>query len=296
MNKPRHVWLSVLGCGLLLAVLASFLFRFSPLRPGPSSEPKFAGQPLSVHLRNQTYGDVRIDRAAKEAIRDLGSNGVPFLVEILEARESRFRAAVRSLVQRQNLWRIHYTPLSVRQNEAALACETLGPTAAPAAPALRRLVNDPVLAPAAIAALAQIGPENLPFLMNLLQTGSDTARIHAAGHLRHLRPAHEVVPALMRALQDSHPVVRSRAAESLGTFADKAEIIVPALVASLDDLYPLVRDSAAQSLGWLGPDASSAAPKLLRKLHEQRDLIESRRIEEALKAVAPAAAESAGLK
>jgi HEAT repeat protein len=266
---------------------------FAEMKP---AEPQHDGQPLSVFLRNQTYGDVRIDRAAKEAIRDMGSNAVPYLVEVLEARESRWRIALRDLAERHKLWRSSSPPLTTRQNDAALACEVLGPTAAPAAPALRRLVNDPVLAPAAIAALAQIGPENLPVLTNALQTGIDTARIHAAGHLRHLRPAERVIPALVNALRDTNALVRSRAAESLGTFRDHPTLAVPALVACLDDKSPPVRCSAAQSLGWIGPEASAATPKLLQRFQESKDPMSGRRFAEALKAIRPEAAESAGVK
>src|SRR5262245_65790695 len=83
-------------------------------------EPVFDGRPLSYYLDKQTYGELRTERDARESIRDFGTNAVPSLIEILNARESRFKAKLRGVLQSQPLIRFHSTPLSVRQRQAAL--------------------------------------------------------------------------------------------------------------------------------------------------------------------------------
>ena len=231
-------------------------------------EPELNGIPLSHYLDKQTYGELRTERDARESIRDFGSNAVPYLIRILEARESKFKATLRELAQKQSVIRIHFTPLFARQSQAALACAELGPMAASASPALARLANDPVLCRHSLSALAMIGPENFPILTNALLTGIPAARAEAAGDLRYMTPRHAPVPVLLHALHDPEPEVRSNAAGSLAYLRCHLDQVVPALIRGLHDTNAFVRVKTAESLGWLQQDAIAALPAL-RTLHQE---------------------------
>jgi hypothetical protein len=259
-------------------------------------EPQHDDQPLSYHLASLTYGDVRRERAAREAVRAMGTNAVPHLIRILDARESRFKTSFNQLASRQSLIRFRFEPLSVRQMHAALACQELGPVAAPAIPALAALVTDPELAQWAVPALAEIGPQTFPLLTNALFSGNPTAKAAAAGSLRHMRPRELAVPPLLRMLESPDARLRSLAAESLGAVGLDSSAIVSALIPRLDDVDNSVRISAARSLGWLGHSASAAVPKLIELYRSEEGMPGQWHVGNALALVDLAAAEREGVK
>ena len=278
--------------------MAAIAIAFTALwltAPEPK-EPMFEGKPLSYYLDKQTYGELRTERDARESIRDFGTNAVPSLIEILSARESRFRAKVRAFVQNQPLIRFRSVPLVVRQRQAALACAELGPMAAPAIPSLVHFVDNPDVAPAAIAALAMIGPATFPILTNALLSGIPAARIEAAGDLRYMLPREQAVPPLLCALRDPLPGVRANAAGSLGFLGAKPDAVVPALMVCLADTDLAVRTSAVEALGWFRQSATRAVPNLVELQRNETGTVLGQKIAEALKAIDAAAGESAGVR
>ncbi len=279
---------------ITLAVLAAAGLRLASRQP---REPEYDGQPLRYYLSSQTYGDLRREREAREAIREMGSNAVPCLMEILSARESWFAHQFRQLLRRQSLVRLNLVPLAERQRHAAMACLEIGPAAAPAIPALARLVDDPDLACWAIAALSQIGPQTFPLLTNALLNGRlPLARVEAAGDLRYMQARHLPVPALLQALKEPIPLVRSRALDTLGFLGCRPDLVVPALIACLEDPDVTVRLSAVRSLGWFRSDAASAIPALLELFRREESTALGHEVREALNAIDPAVVEGAGTK
>ena len=73
-------------------------------------------------------------------------------------------------------------------------------------------------------------------------------------------------PALIAALKDQVPSVRSSAALALGQIGLAGEGVVPALIAALADADPRVRSSAALALGQVGPAAGGVMPALIAAL------------------------------
>src|ERR1051325_982595 len=110
---------------ITLAVLATAGLLVASRQPRQPREPEYDGKPLSYYLGSQTYGELRREREAREAIREMGSNAVPCLVEILNARESWLHIQFRQLLQRQSLFRCNPVPLSERKKHAAMACVEL---------------------------------------------------------------------------------------------------------------------------------------------------------------------------
>jgi HEAT repeat protein len=275
--------------GIIGLSVAALAFR-------DAGEPRFDGQPLSYHLASLTYGDVRRERAAREAVHAIGSNAVPHLVRILDARESRSKSLFNQLAGRQSIVRFRFEALAVRQIHAAMACQELGPTAAPAIPSLARLMDDSEMGSWAVAALAEIGPQTLPLLTKALLSARANTRCAAAGHLRLMRPPELAVPPLVAALAHSDPDMRRLAAQSLGAMRVNSPEVVTALASRLDDPVAEVRVNAAVSLGWYGPAALAHVARLAGLYENMEGAQEQWRVGEALKAIDPSAAESAGAK
>ena len=290
MSAARH-HTSRIAAGLLILILLALIVLAANRQP---AEPHLNGIPLSHYLDQQTYGELRTEREAREAIRSFGTNAVPYLIRILEARESKLKTTFRELAQRQTIIRFHFTPLFARQSQAALACAELGPLAAAASPSLARLANDPLLCRHVITALAMIGPENFPMLTNALLTGIPAARAEAAGDLRYMIPRERPVPVLLHALKDPDAEVRSNAAGSLAFLRCQLDVVVPTLINCLRDPDAAVRGSAAQGLGGLQQDAIPALPTLLKLLHETPDAAAKMKIIEALHSIDPKVAKFGG--
>jgi HEAT repeat protein len=287
-TSSKAMAVTLLAVGLLACGGARLIVR-------EPAEPEYEGQPLSYYLNSLTY-DVRRDRAAREAVRAIGSNAVPHLIRILDARESPFKIRFNELAGRQSLIRFRFTPLSARQVPAAISCQELGPVAAPAIPALARLVDNPELARWAVPALAEIGPQTFPLLTNALFSGNPAARAAAAGSLRRMRPRELAMAPLLRTLDHTDAGLRALAAESLGALGLDSSAIVAALIPRLDDEDNSVRIATARSLGWLGRAASAAVPKLIELYRSEEGRPGQWPVANALASIDAAAAESAGVK
>jgi HEAT repeat protein len=225
----------------------------------------------------------------------MGPNAVPHLIKILDARESRFKNWFKEMAGRQSFIRFRFEPLGPRQVQAAMACQELGPIAAPAIPSLARLLDDPQLGHLAVAALAEIGPQTFPLLTNALVSRWPSIRFAAVGHLRLSRPRERALPPLLAALRSDESNMRTLAAESLGALGLHSREVISALTGLLDDPDTAVRVNAARSLGWSGGAAAGSVPKLLELYGSLDGQQEQLRVAEALASIDPAAAQRAGI-
>lgn len=256
------------------------------------AEPQLNGIPLSHYLDKKSYGELRTERDARESIRAFGTNAVPHLIRMLDARESSLKNSFNEWADYfSSSWiRFRFASVTARQIQAASACQELGPLAAPAIPSLARLIDDPQLGYWVVAALAEIGPQTFPLLTNALSSPWPATRFAAAGRLRLARPREQAVPPLLLALTSQESAMRSLAAESLGALGVHSRAVIAALTVSLDDPNTDVRVSAACSLGWCGVAAASSVPKLLELHRRQEGTPEQQRIAEALASIETAAA------
>jgi hypothetical protein len=81
----------------------------------------------------------------------------------------------------------------------------------------------------------------------------------------------QAVPALIEALHDDKPRVRELAALALARMGPEAESSVPELIVALQDSDLEVQRSAARALGQIGPEANQAIPALLETIHHEAD-------------------------
>ena len=246
-------------------------------------EPLYQGKRLSVWLeiaykakwsRTHWPDNERPEQAlmqAMQAIRHIGTNALPVLIDMLHAQDSRLKEVMMTWAQKQKLVHFHFKSADQRRWEAVWGYEALGPLARAQVPSLSdTLTHDPSaeVRRAAACALGYIGPK---------------ARLAA--------------PALFRATKDMDAGVRTCAVEALGRILPDPQRTIPVLVAGLDDLCLNVEEAAAIGLGEYGPEARAAVPALVAMLATNNAAeLDYAVLRTALKKIDPAAAAKAGVK
>ncbi|CAK9046925.1 unnamed protein product [Durusdinium trenchii] len=247
--------------------------------------------------------DYRVDvfSAALGALRQIGSlpsRAVPMLLEALDARHPAVRSgAVQALVQMgpaegipQLLQALDDEDFNVRQAAAEALSQMSSSTQ------LQEALQKPETFVQRRAAdeLAGLGGPVVSHLLKALEDEQNAVRRGAAAELlgKMGAAAAEVVPKLLKALEDPDVGVRSRAATALGQIGPAAAEAVPHLLEVLRDTDRLVRSHAAWALGQIGPAAAEAVPALLRTLPEDPDLVVRCNVARALGQIGPAAAEA----
>ncbi len=163
------------------------------------------------------------------------------------------------------------------RRRAAQALGECGPTAREAVGPLINALSDPDFWVSETAALA---------LRKI--TGSPDPE---AGRRRRNRDEPEATPPavtrLLKALQD--PSSRWMAVVALGQMGASAHEAIPALIEALEDTEAAVRWDAAKALGKMGSVAARAVPALTAVLHQQDDDVAREHVVAALGAIGPAA-------
>jgi HEAT repeats len=263
MRKQRRN----LQLAALLAVALVSALIWLALRPRePADEPVYEGKRLSEWL---TFGrSGYFAPGAEDAIRHIGTNALPTLLQMLRANDSRLKLQFVALAQKQHFVRLHYVPAAQINWEAMSAFRVLGPTAGGAVPGLIKILDEKVSDGSqwsVIDSLGWIGPAASPAAPSLLRTVGDTnarpdARVNAAWALVHIQADPGlVVPALIKCLGDPNWTVRMDASESLGQMGSDAQAAVPALLVLLKDTNPNVRAEAEQALKTIDPEAAAQA-------------------------------------
>lgn len=226
------------------AALAAFSLAVGAwvsLRP---AEPVYRGRPLSQCLApclsNPDRGSMNWAARtleADEAVRHFGTDAVPTLLRMLEARDPSPKARLIDLAERRCGVFIKHASAEEQNEAGQRGFEVLGAEGSNAVPALLRIARrnlSPASHSAAIAALGAVGPPAKAAVPSLLQWATNDgtqggAAIRALGRIR-AEPS-IVVPFLTNALAD--PNIRPSVVFALGEFGTKAIPAVPALVALL---------------------------------------------------------------
>jgi HEAT repeat protein len=258
MKKPwRIAAFSVIG----LLIIAWIVAAISGAR-----EPEYDGKKLTQwleELRRPSSPSPLARTNAMIAIRQMGTNAVPYMVTMLRAKDSRLKAKCVDLLSRLRWVNIQFRDDYLRREDALRGLGVLGPDARAAIPDVAKLLDDRRHAQMAAYTLHQIGTEAAPVLVQALNSTNTWARSQAAGFLGASGDAASV-PSLIAALKDSDFITKSRAAHALSRFPEQAEVIVPALIGCLDDPYDTFRMNAARALGSFGEKAKPAFPNLMK--------------------------------
>ncbi len=269
MSKRQRLFL-LLVCALVAGVALMLLSR--------THEPSYNGRSLSDWLVGLTnyHGDDDTDQAA-EAIRQIGTNAIPYLVQYshytpwpLRVKAAEGIAALGKRVGRG--WRLRGSRSEARAQGAFDALAILGPAAVVTIPDLTQLAADTGdlgRASQAIATLGYMGAQALSPLMAILTNQQARLRPQAAMSLSQLgTKARPAVTILIEYLRDPKEDLAALSAMSLGKMRQEPSRVVPALITALQDPRPRVRHYAAEALGQFGDQAASAVPALVKLLND----------------------------
>ena len=233
--------------GLLLAGIAGWLlWRAS----SASHEPIFEGRTLSRWLdhhvassaANPPYGSPGWEKA-DEAIRHIGTNGIPTLLEMIRAKDRlplvlKFMDAARRYGFPVKTYR-HAITL---HEEAEYAFKMLGTNAVAAVPDLIRTYEQDISHSSQMCAALSLGhigrgaQAALPALFRNFTHTNGEARFYAVSAVMHIggEPG-AVVPALTSVLKDPNVNVRWNALVGLSMFGGRARPAVPEILKMLND-------------------------------------------------------------
>ncbi len=235
--------------------------------------------------RSAAYGLARIgNKAVPELIEAAQNPGIHGSWPAIDALRQIGQPAVPALIEALNKSPIDSEPI-VR------ALCTIGPPAegvptlvrtikedknhkarAYAATALGKLDSD-----AKSAAPGLVEKSVVPALIDALKDDHPRVRSAAVRALRHMGPQGKVaVPLVIEKLKDEDRMVRSGAAGVLAEIAEpELKSAVPALTKALDDEYVFVRTRSAKALGRIGPDAKVAVTALIETLTDRTTAVSS---------------------
>jgi hypothetical protein len=225
MGKKRFIVVAAL---VAIAVLAGLVGRMnSPV------EPMYRGKTLSFWLQ-QYYGLALMESPAQdfhteadEAVREIGTNGIPLLLQKIRANDSPLDVLLQKIHERysragsnsvQSAWRrrlasIDTTRSGIVNFEAARAFGVLGAGASNAVPELIKIYRQNTSEDsqdAVVRSLGYIGPaarNAVPLLWVQTRSTNDYCRMSAIWALGEIHTQPEtVVPALMSLFQNADPM------------------------------------------------------------------------------------------
>lgn len=158
------------------------------------------------------------------------------------------------------------------RGSAAYALSRFGADAAPAVEPLLKLLDDPVVNLQALTALRDIGQRAelvVPVVLKRLEMGnlSRVALFTCLGSFP--TEADIIIPALLKAADDSNSNVQYAVVGSLGRLRSKPEGTLPFLIERLKSPDAKMRSEAADAIGQFGSQAASAVPALTPLLSDK---------------------------
>ncbi|WP_160164662.1 HEAT repeat domain-containing protein [Pedosphaera parvula] len=279
-----------------------------------SREPEFQGRSLSAWLKQLDDGDT--DRGiewsvwrprqsssqaqAAQAIREIGTNSLPFLIKRMTRHESPLKTKALDFLRKKQSW--IKIPLSTNHypRQAALAFDVLGPLAKPAVPALSSILTNSQFSKEATIALAAIGPEGWTVLYDKLADTNASANSWVksciiwgmAGHHVTQPGTTELIMIEVTNRNHSSGGIAGWALGELGTNQDQ---VIPVLIKGLQSPDLATRWGACNGLGKFGTNAIIAVPALLQSLQDSNISVKNH-AREALKLIDPEAARKAGVE
>jgi len=249
--------------GALVLVTAAALWLSVP-------EPEYRGWTLSMWIDHRTRASLVTDKEREEAIRHIGTNGLPSLM-----RWIRYNPPLWGRVASASFRKLHLSDDFVGEREsrgfdAAWAFSVLGPEALPAAPELAGLLGSPdvnVRYRAGVA-LGGVGQGALSFLLSVAtnrQDALDLTVLFAAWSILGTNAA-PAIPTLIGRLRNPDQAVAGTSAALLGISATQPETVVPALSEAAGGTNAHVRVCAVEAFSAFGQSARGAVPVLVRAL------------------------------
>lgn len=265
---------------VLITGIFAFTIWFFLLR---NTEPTYAGKTLSEWVVTRATAQSYSERTqAKEAIKAIGTNALPYLVKWTAFDPGRLRRKIweHELAIPDWVWNLPVIGkvLDGGQDRAWLsqyAFETLGDDAATAIPRL----NDIALAPGnpeanqrALMSLMYVGPKATPVLTNLLAKTNLAGDPMLPAVLKGWGPnAAPLIPVLLQNLASSNNNVVISSIRTLGALRINPHRTIPALVTTTSHPLDSIRFAAVTALSNFGPEASNSVPALNKLLSDPNE-------------------------
>ena len=252
---------------LLFLILIATAFRLS----ARAAEPSYNGKPLSewlliLKIGNTSTGErVEDDIEAREAVRQMGTNAIPTLLDILGAND-RSKGWVLSKLKSKGFREMYHNPnvpTDDFHDTGVMAFGLLGTNAIPAIPKIKKLLDDWETCSGAAQVLVGLGPAGWDTLTNGLYNSDDNVRgvtLWAIGS-KSTMDSNAIARIMIAALKDPDMVNRTTAIRYLGS-KDPA-VAIPALLPLLDNPKDYDYAVVGRSLSSYGAAAKAAVPKLL---------------------------------
>jgi hypothetical protein len=260
-------------------VLIPAIFCLVAVQSVPASEPAYGGKPLSEWLLvleepHIVSGEPVEAPVAEEAVRQIGTNGIPTLIDLLSVYDERSAKRVLSKLHNKDLtaWFKYDENIdSSCKNLRKLGLRGFSILGTNAEYAVPQITNVLAFSDEWARALLAVGPKGFSALTNALNSPNAGIRdivIRALGKEGGGDP--EVIKQLLvNALKDQDFSVRLDAADSLQ--GKEPDLVIPALIPLLSDNN--YRWRAANLLAVYGSAAKSAAPQLFSIFTNQPDMM-----------------------
>jgi len=234
-------------------------------------EPEYNGKPLSEWLLILKIGStstgerVEDDTEAREAVRQMGTNAIPTLLDILGAND-RSKGWVLSKLKSNGFREMYHNPnvpTDDLHDTGVMAFGLLGTNAIPAIPKIKKLLGDWETCSGAAQVLVGLGPAGWDTLTNGLYNSDDNVRgvtLWAIGS-KSTMDSNAIARIMIAALKDPDMVNRTTAIRYLG--GKNPAVAIPALLPLLENPKDYDYAVIGLSLSSYGAAAKVAVPKLL---------------------------------
>lgn len=260
--SPRRRFLLLF---LAVVVLATVIYLLRP------RDPVYQGVATTGWLKQLAHPQDWAQRErAEEAFWQMGTNAVPYLLELLGKSDAPFKVNSVRWLQKKTKVNLENLLVSDGQSAAVEALEVLGPRVRPWLSDLETMATNGPKNPAEIAlwAIGKTRCDEAAIILARAITNAPRINpalpVYSAGELR--RHGVATIPALVWALDSTNTSVRRQSARSLGNIASEAKLVVPALLRKLADPDALVATFAAEGLAVFGTDAAASEPLLTNML------------------------------
>jgi hypothetical protein len=248
-----------------------------------NKEPVYQGKRLSDWLllyQHEPFHGPPQDSKNATAVRAIGTNALPFLIEWIQYVEPPWRTHIKNVMVRSTWGNSRLIFLLARPGLRAAAAahgfQLLGTNASSAVPELTRVMNcwRPESSELAMASLAYLGKDALVPLLAVATNRNvhPYFRWHAVmliGGMSYLSTnANSAIPPLIDCLQGPDAQLAAGAAETIGSLRLRSDLVVPALTRCLESTNIYLKQAAIESLGNFGQDARPAVPALLQVLRQ----------------------------
>jgi HEAT repeat protein len=238
-----------LFASLVIAVIVGIAWLV--LRHPP--DPIYKGKRLSVWLEaydgtgsadlNEQQEEIRTQQETDDAVRHIGTNAFPMLLDMLQARDTKLKIWAKILMQELFSTKSSHSSAVIRNREAARAFHALGASASNAVPDLVKIYRPYYFPPSQrsiVYSLGYIGP-----------------------------PARSAIPFLLRLAADTNDYAWAQSLYALGEIHSESAMVVPMLTKLLHGPLPSARGVALIDLGKFGTDARPATSAILELLRDQ---------------------------